>query len=88
MIDFAVCFTHNVKVQVMRKMLLFITMLFGFVTASFTQSDYYIKKAQSYQREAEYYQKKAEGYRRELPIILKRQKVIREKRLIIQNVEI
>ena len=43
----------------MRKMLLFITMLFGFVTASFAQSDYYIKKAQSYQREAEYYQKKA-----------------------------
>ena len=34
----------------MRKMLLFITMLFGFVTASFAQSDYYIKKAQSYQR--------------------------------------
>ena len=56
----------------MRKMLLFITMLFGFVTASFAQSDYYIKKAQSYQREAEYYQKKAEGYRREASYYLKK----------------
>ena len=61
MIDFAVCFTHNVKVQVMRQILLFITMFLGLVTISFAQSDYYIKKAQSYQREAEYYQKKAKG---------------------------
>ena len=57
MIDFAVCFTHNVKVQVMRQILLFITMFLSLVTISFAQSDYYIKKAQSYQREAEYYPK-------------------------------
>ncbi len=49
----------------MRRILLLVTVLLGLITSSFAQSDYYIKKAQSYQREAEYYQKKAEGYRRE-----------------------
>ena len=43
MIDFAVYFSHYSKKNLMRKMLLFITMLFGFVTTSFAQSDYYIK---------------------------------------------
>ena len=30
-----------------------------------TTDDYYLRKAQSYQREAEYYQKKADSYRHE-----------------------
>lgn len=38
-------------------------MFWGLVAISFAQSDYYLKKAQNYQREAEYYQKKADGYR-------------------------
>lgn len=41
-------------------------------TVSAAQSNYYVKKAQSYQREAEYYQKKAEGYRREAAYYLKK----------------
>ena len=41
-------------------------------TVSTAQSNYYVKKAQSYQREAEYYQKKAEGYRREAAYYLKK----------------
>ena len=44
------------------------------LSSAFAQSDYYIKKAQGYQREAEYYQKKADGYRREAATISKRQK--------------
>ena len=45
--------------------ILLITMLFTLAATVSAQSDYYIKKAQRYQREAEYFQKKAEGYRRE-----------------------
>jgi hypothetical protein len=47
-------------------------MFWGLVAISFAHSDYYIKKAQSYQREVEYYQKKAEGYRREVTHYLKK----------------
>ena len=88
MIDFAVCFTHNVKVQVMRQILLFITMFLGFVTVCFAQSDYYIKKAQSYQREAVYYKRRQKVTEEKLPIILKRLKDTSEKLPIIQNMEI
>ena len=37
------------------------------------QNDYYIKKAQSYQREAEFYQKKADGYGRKAAYYLKKE---------------
>lgn len=43
------------------------------------QDDYYIKKAQSYQREAEYYLKKAEGYQREAAYYTKRGDIDRAK---------
>lgn len=56
----------------MRKILLFITMFLTLVTTAFAQNDYYIKKAQSYQREAEYFHKKAESYRREAEYYLKK----------------
>ncbi len=56
----------------MKRIILLITLFLGLVTITFAQSDYYIKKAQSYQREAEYYQKKAEGYRREATYYLKK----------------
>ncbi len=88
MIDFAACFTHNGKVQVMRRMLLLITMLLGLVTTAFAQSDYYIKKAQSYQREAEYYQKRAEGYRREAAYYLKKAEGYQREAPIIPSGEI
>lgn len=42
----------------------------------FSQSDYYIRKAQGYQREAEYCRKKADGYRREATYYLKKPKAI------------
>ena len=56
----------------MKKIFLLITLLLGTVTIAFAQSDYYLKKAQQYQREAEYYQKKAEGYQREAAYYTKR----------------
>lgn len=56
----------------MKRILLLTVMFLGLVTITFAQSDYYIKKAQSFQHEAEYYQKKAEGYRREATYYLKR----------------
>ena len=43
------------------KQFLFLLLLTMSVS-TFAQDDYYIKKAQNYQREAEYYQKKADGY--------------------------
>ena len=50
------------------------------------QSDYYIKKAQSYQREAEYYPKKADGYRHETAYYLKKAEGYqREVILIVQR---
>lgn len=69
------------------KQFLFLLLLTISVSA-FAQDDYYIKKAQSYQREAEYYQKKADGYRREAEYYLKKPKAISAKRHIIQNVVI
>ena len=70
----------------MRNILLIIAMLL--VAVTFAQSDYYIKKAQSYQREAEYYQKKAEGYRKDATYYLKKLKDTSEKLPITQNEEI
>lgn len=58
----------------------------GGTTFANAQGDYYIKKAQSYQREAEYYQKKV--IKRKLPIILKRLKDTSEKLHITQKAEI
>lgn len=56
----------------MKRVLFVVTMLFGLIASVSAQSDYYIKKAHSYQREAEYYQKKAERYRREAAYYLKK----------------
>lgn len=56
----------------MKRLLLIFTMIAISVLTVSAQSDYYIKKAQSYQREAEYYQKKADGYRREAAYYLKK----------------
>ena len=42
------------------------------VATAHAQSDYYIRKAQGYQREAEYYQRQAEGHRREAAYHLKK----------------
>lgn len=56
----------------MRKALLLLMILMTSVYIVLAQSDYYIKKAQSYQREAEYYQKKADGYRDNAEYYLKR----------------
>ena len=44
----------------------FILILFCGITTVFAQNDYYLKQAQSYQREAEYYTKQAQGYEREV----------------------
>ena len=44
----------------MRKILLAIVMLLGLVTVTFSQNDYYVKKAQSYQREAAYYTRRGD----------------------------
>lgn len=51
---------------------MFITIFMGLATILSAQSDYHIKKAQSYQRQAEFYQKKAEGYRREAEYYMKK----------------
>ena len=56
----------------MRKILILLTILFISVNVVLGQSDYHIRKSQSYQREAEYYQKKADGYRREAAYYLKK----------------
>ena len=57
----------------MRKaLLLLMILIMTSVYIVLAQSDYYIKKAQSYQREAEYYQKKADGYRDNAEYYLKR----------------
>lgn len=56
----------------MKRLLFIFTMIAISVLTVSAQSDYYIKKAQSYQREAEYYQKKADGYRREAAYYLKK----------------
>ena len=68
--------------------ILFITMLFTLTVTVSAQSDYYIKKAQSYQREAEYFQKKAEGYRREAAYYLKKQRGTNERQPTIPSEEI
>ena len=69
-------------------MLLIIEMFLGLVTISFAQSDYYIKKAQSYQREAEYYYKKAEDYWKYATCYLKKAEGAREKLPITQRGDI
>ena len=56
----------------MRKILILLTILFISVNVVLGQSDYHIRKSQSYQREAEYYQKKSDGYRREAAYYLKK----------------
>ena len=56
----------------MKQLLFIFTMIAISVISVSAQNDYYIKKAQGYQREAEYYQKKAEGYRREAAYYLKK----------------
>ena len=48
----------------MKRLFLLLLYMVAINTVSTAQSNYYVKKAQSYQREAEYYQKKAEGYLR------------------------
>ena len=56
----------------MKRLFLIITMMLGCASLVSAQSDYYLKKAQSYQREAEYYQKKADGYRQNATYYLKK----------------
>ena len=56
----------------MKRLFLLLLYMVAINTVSTAQSNYYVKKAQSYQREAEYYQKKAEGYRREAAYYLKK----------------
>ena len=56
----------------MKRILTLMIILIVSETLVLAQNDYYIKKAQSYQREAEYYQKKADGYRREAAYYLKK----------------
>lgn len=56
----------------MKRLLFVFTLIVVSVLSASAQNDYYIKKAQSYQREAEYYQKKADGYRREAAYYLKK----------------
>ena len=56
----------------MKRLLFIFTMIAISVLTVSAQSDYYIKKAQIYQREAEYYQKKADGYRDNAEYYLKR----------------
>ena len=48
------------------KHILFFLILFCSVATVSAQNDYYLKQAQSYQREAEYYIKQAQGYEREV----------------------
>ena len=70
----------------MKRLLFIFTMIAISVLSVSAQSDYYIKKAQSYQREAEYYQKKADGYRREAAYYLKKAEGYqREVILIVQR---
>ena len=52
-------------------MVLVLALMATIVTAG-AQGDYYLKKAQQYQRQAEYYQKKADGHRREATYRLKK----------------
>ena len=54
------------------KRILLLMILMVSCSLVYTQSDYYIKRSQGYQREAEYYQKKADGYRREAAYYLKK----------------
>lgn len=49
----------------MKRFLILLSFLFC-VIGIFAQNDYYMKQAQSYQREAEYYTKQALGYEREV----------------------
>ena len=49
----------------MKRLISIIIISFGFLSLM-AQNDYYIKQAQSYQREAEYYTKQALGYEREV----------------------
>ena len=56
----------------MKRLFLLLLCMVAVVDITTAQSDYYIKKAQSYQREAEYYQKKADGCRREAAYYLKK----------------
>ena len=65
------CCWHQNRLNHMKR-LFFVVILLISLSSAFAKSDYYIKKAQSYQREAEYYQKKADGYRREAAYNLKK----------------
>ena len=56
----------------MKRLLFIFTMIAISVISVSAQNDYYIKKAQSYQREAVYYQKKADGYRDNAEYYLKK----------------
>jgi hypothetical protein len=56
------------------KRLFIVVILLISLPSAFAQSDYYIKKAQSYQREAEYYQKKLMAIVAKLHTISKKQK--------------
>ena len=56
----------------MKRVLFLMALLLCMAATAHAQSDYYIRKAQGYQREAEYYQRQAEGYRREAAYHLKK----------------
>ena len=58
----------------MKRLLFVFTLILVSVFSASAQNDYYIKKAQNYQREAEFYQKKADGYRREAATISRKRK--------------
>ena len=49
----------------MKRMLAIVILMLGLLPLG-AQNDYYVKQAQSYQREAEYYTKQALGYEREV----------------------
>ena len=70
---YSVYVVDNFKIKKeMRQTLMFLLLLFAFTASASAQDNYYLKKAQEYQRDAEYYQKKAEGYRRDAAYYLKK----------------
>ena len=62
----------------MKKLISIIIISLGFLPLM-AQNDYYIRQAQSYQREAEYYTKQALGYEREVAYSTNKRKVISER---------
>lgn len=56
----------------MKRLLILLLALSALPLVMSAQDDFYLRKAQGYQREAEYYQKKAEGHRREAEYYLKK----------------